>query len=256
MEKDSSHSSISEGSSVTATGDPVPKVIVTSFDPKADSFEAAFSKAAESQLLASEVSLENGDGKTTNKEAPSMTSSDAEVVEGETCDAANPKGLSLLESSSTDSESSGSSSEFEVMEVETDSSRKRKKEAGSGDFLVEPANEGFHLIDLDSFGNKNLFGVLLTNYQQKLSEVEDSIEKVKQERGEIETTLNLKDAKKKLLKKELALLRKEISLKRTQLEELQKKEDLLYREKSNLKNNLVHCETLKNEREVRRAHLK
>ena len=244
METDRNQSSVSEGSSgATATGDPVPKVIVTSFDPKADSFEAAFSKAAESQSLASETSLENGDGETTDEEILSMTSSDTEVVEVETCDVAKPKGLSWLEPSPIDSESSASLSEIELLEVETGSSQERKKGGGSDDLLAKHVNEGFDFVD--SLSEENLFGVLSTNYQQKLSTVEDSIEKIKQERGEIETTLNLKEAKKKLLKKELALLRREISVKRTHLDELQKKEDVLYKEKSNLQNKVTLCETLK-----------
>ena len=253
IETDRNQSSVSEGSSVT--GNPVPKVIVTSFNPKADSSEAAFSKAAECPSSVCEESLENNDVETTDEETLSMTSSDAEVlVDVETCNVANPKGLSWFKSSSIDSESSDSSSEIEVVEVETASSQKRKKGGGSDDLLAKHVNEGFDFVD--PLSEETLFGVVLTNNQQKLSTVEDSIEKIKQERGEIEMALNLKDAKKKLLKKELALLRKEISAKRTNLEELQKKEDLLYKEKSNLKNKVVHCETLKNEYEVKKARLK
>ncbi|KAL9981721.1 hypothetical protein ACROYT_G010463 [Oculina patagonica] len=244
METDGKEASVSEGSTAITTGNPIPKVIVTSF-----------SKAADSRSLASEASLVNSYGETTDEEPESATSSDAEDVDVEICDVANPKALKWFESSSINSESSGSSSEIEVVEGEAGSRQKRKKEASVYDSLAERTDEGCDLF-VDPLGEETSFGVVLTNYQQKLNQVEDSIEKIKQEKAEGETALNLKEAKKELLKKELALLRKEISAKIRHLETLQKKEDLLYKEKSNLKNKLVHCETLKDEYESKKAHLK
>lgn len=236
---DADQSSRSDGASATATGNPVPKVIVTSFNPKADSFEAAFSKAAESQSSATKASSE--DDRRTN-------SNDPEVVDVENnCDVSNSKVSSWCEST----ESSCSSSDIDVVEVKVVSPPKSKKEV-CVDTLLADLTGAF----VDPLGEETLFGAVLTNYQNKLCQVEGSLQKIKQEEKKGETTLKLKTAKEKLLRKELDALRKEISEENRHLEELQKKKELMFTEKRSLQYKVLHCETLKSEHESKKARLK
>ncbi|KAL9981722.1 hypothetical protein ACROYT_G010464 [Oculina patagonica] len=202
METDGNQSSITEGSCGTSTGNPMPRVIVTSFNPKADTFDVSVSKPAESQSLASEASLVSSHGGDTDKEAVI-----ADVVDVETCDVANPKGLKRFESSSIHSKSLGSSSGVELVEEETSSNPKRRKEAGVDDSLAQRIKEGFADLFVDPLGEETLFGAVLTNYQQKIRKVMDSIEKIKQEKKEGETALNLKEARMKVLEMELGKMK-------------------------------------------------
>lgn len=258
METEGNQSGVPEDSSATATGNPVPKVVVTSFDPEADSFEVEFPKIAESWSLASEARLENSREKTRDEEAVSATSSNIEVVDVDekTRDVVNLPGLSSLESSSsTDSGTSGLSSETEAMEAENASGRKRKKDAGVHECLAELADEGLDLF-VDTPSKVAFVGVLLTNYQQKVSQVEDSCVKIRQLREEGERALNGKNLKMELLKQELDLLRKEISAKKRSIKDLQKKEERLYKEKMDLMKKVSHCEALKNQYEGKKSRLK
>ena len=257
METDGNQSGISQGSSATAIGTPVPKVVVTSFDPKADSFEAALPTIAECWSLASEGCSGNSREKTRDeKSAGAACSSDTEFGDEETRDVVNlPSILSCLESSSSDSESSRLSSEAEAVEEEIASGRKRKKDAGVHECLSDLAGEGLDLF-VDTPGKVAFVGVLLTNYQQKLSQVQDSYVKFRQLREEGETALKQKNVKMELLKEELDLLKKEISEKKRSVRDLQKKEELLCKEKISIMKKISHCETLKDQFEGKKSRLK
>ena len=260
METDGNQSGVPQGS--TATGSPAPKVVVTSFDPKADSFRAELPTIAEFWSLASEGCSENSREKTRDEKSAGATCSsdtedvDAEDVDEKTRDAVNlPSILSYLESSSTDSGSSRLSSEAEAVEAEIALGRKRKKDAGVDECLSDLAGEGLDLF-VDTPGKVAFVEVLLTNYQQKLSQVQDSYVKFRQLRVEGETALKQKNAKMELLKNELDLLKKEISTKKRSVRDIQKKEELLCKEKTNIMKKISHCETLKNQFEGKKSRLK
>jgi len=257
MEADGNQSGVPEGSSTTATGSPVPKVVVTSFDPKADSLEAELPTIAEFWSLASEGCSENSREKTRDeKSAGATSSSDIEAVDEKIHDAVNlPSILSCLESSSTDSGSSRLSSEAEAVEAEITLGRKRKKDAGVNECLSDLADEGLDLF-VDTPGKVAFVGVLLTNYQQKLSQVQDSYMKFRQLRVEGETALKQKNIKMELLRNELDLLKKEISAKKRSVKDLQKREELLCKEKTNIMKKISHCETLKNQFEGKKSRSK
>lgn len=235
MGTDTNQLNASEGSSATATGDPIPKVIVTSFDPRADSFPAAFSKAAESQLLPSNVSSENNDKETISQEEKRSNSSEREVAVVENCDAADPKGSSWMESV----ESHSSPSDCEIIEVKSISPQKRKKEADVDNILADLTSGS-----VDQLSEETLFGVVLTNYRKKLCHVEIRLGEIKEEKEKDQATLKRKWVEEKRLKKELDVVRKDISEKQKHLEELQKKQELLSIEKSGLKYKVLHCEAL------------
>ena len=133
--------------------------------------------------------------------------------------------------------------------------RKRKKDAGVDECLSDLAGEGLDLF-VDTPGKVAFVEVLLTNYQQKLSQVQDSYVKFRQLRVEGETALKQKNAKMELLKNELDLLKKEISTKKRSVRDIQKKEELLCKEKTNIMKKISHCETLKNQFEGKKSRLK
>ena len=255
METDGNQSGGPQGSS--ATGSPAPKVVVTSFDPKADSFRAELPTIAEFWSLASEGCSENSREKTRDeKSAGSTCSSDTEVFDENTRDEVNlPSILSCLESSSSDSGSSRLSSEAEAVEAEIALGRKRKKDAGVEECLSDLAGEGLDLF-VDTPGKVAFVEVLLTNYQQKLSQVQDSYMKFRQLRVEGETALKQKNAKMELLKNELELLKKEISAKKRSVRDIQKKEELFGKEKTNITKKISHCEMLKNQFEGKKSRFK
>lgn len=248
-----------EGSGDIATGYPIPKVVVTSFDPKAVSCEASSSLSTLPKIAKScseNSHEETSDEEMSDEETLSTTSSDVEVVDVETCDVSvNRSGLrrQLTAASDSDTDTSSSSSEIDVVEVETASGRKRKKGTGVDDPFLELADEGLGLV-VDSLGKATVVGVLLTNYQQKINEVENNLVKIRKEKQEGEMVLNLKNARMKIVEKELALLGKEISSKKKDLKELRKKEDALCKEKTNLTKKAAHCETLKNQYEGNRKN--
>ena len=260
MEPDGNHSDVSEGSTATVTGSRVPKVVVTSFDPKADSFQEELPTIAEFWSLASEGCSENSrvrERTWDEKSACAATSSsDIEVVDDKTRHAVNlPSILSCLESSSSDSGSSRLSSEAEAVEAEIASVRKRKKDAGVNECLSDLAGEGLDLF-VDTPGKMAFVGVLLSNYQQKLSQVHDSYMKFRQLRVDGETALKQKNVRIELLRNELDVLKKDVSAKKRSVKELQKREELLCREKTNLMKKISHCETLKNQFEGKKSRLK
>ena len=256
LETDGNQSGATEGSTATATGNPVPRVVVTSFDPKADSFEAELPTIAEFWSLASEGCSENSHEKTRDeKSAGATSSSDIEVIDEKSRDADNLSILNCLESSSTDSGSSRLSSEAEAVEAEIVLGRKRKKDAGVNECLSDLAGEGLDLF-VDNPGKVAFVGILLTNYQQKLSQAQDSYMKFRQLREEGETALKQKNVKMELLRNELDLLRKEIAAKKRSVKDLQKKEELLCKEKTNLMKKISHCEKLKNQFEGKKPRLK
>lgn len=253
METEGNQSGVPEAYSATATASPVPKVVVTSFDHKKASSEAVLPTIAECWSLASEGCSENSRENTWDgKSAGATSSSDIEVVDVKTRDEVN---LSILESSSTDSGSSRLSSEAEAVEAEIALGRKRKKDAGVNECLSDLAGEGLELF-VDTPGKVAFVGVLLTNYQQKLGQVEDSYIKFRQLREEGETALKQKNVKMELLRNEVDLVRKEISAKKRNVKDLQKKEELLYKEKTNLMKKISHCEKLKNQFEGKKPRLK
>jgi len=247
METEGNQSGVPEGYSATATASPVPKVVVTSFGPKKASFKAELPTISECWSLASEGCSENSRENTWDgKSAGATSSSDIEVVDVKTRDEVNLSIFSCLESSSTDSGSSRLSSEAEAVEAEIDLGRKRKKDAGVNECLSDLAGEGLDLF-VDAPGKVAFVGVLLTNYQQKLSQAQDSYMKFRQLRLEGETALKQKNVKMELLRNELDLVRKEISAKKRSVKDLQKKEEILYKEKTNLMKKISHCEKLKNQ---------
>ena len=257
METDCNPSGDPEGSGASATGAPVPKVVVTSFDPKADSFEAKLPTIAEIWSLASEGSSEKSSEKTREeKSAGATSSSDIEVVDVKTRDAVSLRSiLSCLESSSTDSGSSSLISEAEAVQAEIALGRKRKKDVGVDEWLSDLAGEGLDLF-VDTPGKVAFVGVLLTNYQRKLSQVQDSYTTFRQMRVEDETALKQKNARMELLKKELDLLKTEISIKKKSVRDLRRKEELLCKEKTNLMKKISRCDTLKNQFEGKKSRLK
>ena len=257
METGGNPSGDPQGSGATATGNPVPKVVVTSFDPKAASFEAELPTITEIWSLASAASSEKSSEKARDeKSAGATSSSDIEVVDDKTREAVNLRSiLSCLESSSTDSGSSSLSSEAEAVAAEVALGRKRRKDAGVDEWLSDLAGEGLDLF-VDTPGKVAFVGVLLTNYQQKLSQVQDSYMTFRQLRVESETALKQKNIKMKLLKNELDLLKSEVSAKKKSLKDLQRKEELLDKEKTNIMKKISRCETLKNQFEGKKSRLK
>ncbi|KAJ7387286.1 hypothetical protein OS493_004263 [Desmophyllum pertusum] len=141
-----------EGSGDIATGYPIPKVVVTSFDPKAVSCEASSSLSTLPKIAKScseNSHEETSDEEMSDEETLSTTSSDVEVVDVETCDVSvNRSGLrrQLTVGSDSDTDTSSSSSEIDVVEVETASGRKRKKGTGVDDPFWSSRTKGLALL--------------------------------------------------------------------------------------------------------------
>ena len=98
-------------------------------------------------------------------------------------------------------------------------------------FLKFVITEG---IALDALARQNIVEVVLKQYSDKLSEVEDRLPKLGQLLSEEEISLSQK-------KEELALLKQEIIEKERSLEELKQKEELLCEERKKLKRKVAHC---------------
>ena len=100
-------------------------------------------------------------------------------------------------------------------------------------FLQFVITEG---VGLDPLAKQNIVEVILKQYSDKLSQVEDRLPKLGQLMSEEETALSQK-------KEELALLKQEIVAKEKSLEELKQKKTLLCEERKELKRKVAHCHT-------------
>ena len=98
-------------------------------------------------------------------------------------------------------------------------------------FLKFVITEG---IALDALAKQNIVEVVLKQYSDKLSEVEDTLPKLGQLLSEEEIALGQK-------KEELALLKQEIIAKERSLEDLKQKKELLCEERKKLKRKVAHC---------------
>lgn len=98
-------------------------------------------------------------------------------------------------------------------------------------FLKFVITEG---VALDALAKQNIVEVVLKQYSDKLSEVEDRLPKLGQLLSEEEIALTQK-------KEELALLKQEIISKERSLEELKQKKELLCEERKKLKRKVAHC---------------
>lgn len=98
-------------------------------------------------------------------------------------------------------------------------------------FLKFVITEG---VALDALAKQNIVEVVLKQYSDKLSQVEDRLPKLGQLMSEEEMALCQK-------KGELALLKQEIVAKERSLEELKKKRELLCEERKKLKRKIAHC---------------
>lgn len=98
-------------------------------------------------------------------------------------------------------------------------------------FLKFVITEG---VALDTLAKQNIVEVVLKQYSDKLSEVEDRLPKLGQLMSEEEIALSQK-------KGELALLKQEIVAKERSLEELKQKNELLCEERRKLKRKVAHC---------------
>lgn len=248
MEPDENNSNIPGSFSAVATGHPLPKVVVTSFDPNADSSEQALQKIQQSLSEDSEELAEDSSELVSVEETLSVASSENEVADVDTS-TWELTAEDCSKSSFRDSESSRSSSEIDVVEVKTNSSRKRKINPNVDDSYIELTRDGIGFAEVDALAKATLVGVLLTNYQHKIKQVEESLVKIRQQREQDAIALNLKKVKMKLLKKEMDILKQEISAKKRNVQELEKKEDLLCKEKVNLKEKATHYQTLKSQYE-------
>ena len=100
-------------------------------------------------------------------------------------------------------------------------------------FLKFVITEG---VALDALAKQNVVEVILKQYSDKLSEVEDRLPKLGQLISEEEISLRKK-------KGELALLKQEITAKERSLEDLKQKKELLHEERKKLKRKVAHCQT-------------
>lgn len=98
-------------------------------------------------------------------------------------------------------------------------------------FLKFVITEG---VALNALAKQNIVEVVLKQYSDKLSQVEDRLPKLGQLMSVEEMALSQK-------KEELALLKQEIVAKERSLEELKQKKELLCEERKQLKRKVAHC---------------
>jgi len=150
--------------------------------------------------------------------------SNGSCIDGEqTCDSSKPKDLITP----------GRVKEESCSEVIPTSLSKTMKPWSDADnsFLKFVITEG---IALDALAKQNIVEVVLKQYSDKLSEVEDRLPKLGQLMSEEEIALSQK-------KEELALLKQEIVAKERSLEELKQKKELMCEERKKLKRKVAHC---------------
>lgn len=115
--------------------------------------------------------------------------------------------------------------------IPTSSSKVKTWSDADNSFLKFVITEG---VALDVLAKQNIVEVVLKQYSDKLSQVEERLPKLGQLMTEEEMALSQK-------KEELALLKREIIAKERSLEELQQKKELLCEERKKLKRKVAHC---------------
>jgi len=121
----------------------------------------------------------------------------------------------------------------------------------------EPYMEGDPNSDADSFfmefvvtegqgldiqAKKNIVDVVMSQYSEKLSQVEGRLPKLVQLMKEEESSLSQKKKRMSALEEELALLKKDMLAKEKCLEELRQQSELLCEKKKTLKRKVSHCQ--------------
>ena len=115
--------------------------------------------------------------------------------------------------------------------IPTSSSNVKTLSDADNSFLKFVITEG---VALDVVAKQNIVEVVLKQYSDKLSQVEERLPKLGQLMSEEEMALSQK-------KDELVLLKKEILAKERSLEELKQKKELLCEERKKLKRKVAHC---------------
>ena len=126
------------------------------------------------------------------------------------------------------------------------SEHSNKVSAADNSFLEFVTTEG---LGLHAQAKKNIVGVVLAEYSNKLSKVEGRLPKLGQLMKEEEMALRQKKEREIALEEELALLKKDILTKQSCLEELRQQSDMLLEEKKTLKRKVSHCEEIQEQLE-------
>lgn len=114
-------------------------------------------------------------------------------------------------------------------------------------FLEFVVTEG---LGLDVQAKKNIVGVVMTQYSDKLNQVEGRLPKLGQLLMEEETALSQKKKKAGVLEEELDLLKKDILAKERCLQKLRQENKVLCEEQNNLKRKVSHCEEMQQQLEM------
>lgn len=218
----------------TATGDPSPKGTVTSYQPDADS----------GVIVSSESNMPK-DAMPTIVKTFSLACEVCAAIDK----ASRFRKYSV---SSTSSEESFAASQSSLSLQSPDETILSSPEhvsdnEGSGDISSVAEISENAGVAVDSSAKAAIVGRLLTQCTQRLCEVEAGISETKQLRKEGETALKRDKVKMKLLNQQRRLLKNQISSKEKNLETLKKKEDLLGKERRGCKKKVAYFKGLQRE---------